>query len=67
MKKTTAPNKKKVSFNGTITIHILDDADEVRKSEWETFARDRFRFKKRICKAEKILADVLSKLHIKNI
>lgn len=51
-------SKKKVSFNDEPVIHLIPN-DEDRKGPWETLARDRFRFQRRIKEIEKILRPIL--------
>lgn len=60
-------NQKRVTFNLTPQVHILykwNTAYKIaRQTFWETFARDRFRFKKRIEETSIILSRVFDEGH----
>ena len=59
---------KKVRFNMDIEIHIIhDENNNFRKKYWEIFAVDRFRFKNRINRHEKIITPILNKEHREEI
>lgn len=51
-------NKKKVRFNSKISVYYVKYWE--RRGEWEEFARDRFRFKRRIDMLSSILSSMLN-------
>lgn len=59
--------KKQVRFNTKPTIHVLCTWDyayrTARRGEWETYARDLYRFKLRIHKVAYILNPILDREH----
>ena len=57
---------KKVHFNDDVQLIIFTDDKEsvnLRKGFWEIIARDRYRFRDRICQTEECLAAVLTTAH----
>jgi len=52
---------KCVRFIRITTVYVVDNYD--RTSPWETIARDRVRFKRRIEMTEKFLSHILTKSH----
>ena len=52
---------KRVRFSRITTVYVVDNYD--RTSPWETIARDRVRFKRRIEMTEKILSPILTQSH----
>lgn len=58
--------QNKVSFASGSTLvreHSLDDAEEVRKGQWEEMAVDRLRFERRIEETAAILKPILNCNH----
>lgn len=62
--------KKHVTFADDVTIHYMEDFIEessiARQPFWEIFARDRYRFQRRIFIMEEMLKYVLSLDHTCN-
>lgn len=49
--------RKQVRWNPTVKVYLLEPED--RKSEWMTFATDRYRFQTRIQQTAEILDPIL--------
>ena len=65
-------NVKRVSFDdlNLVEVHVFPDCEEnvlIRKTYWEIFARDRYRFKDRISLTEADLKDVFGWDHRQRI
>ncbi|ARF02779.1 SWPV1-205 [Shearwaterpox virus] len=54
-----------VKFNEKVTVYYVPYED--RKGPWEEFARDRYRFKKRINETGEIIERCLTESHRQNI
>ena len=52
-----------VRFPSKLTIHYLEDENEIRRGPWEDMARDRARFHHRIDSLRSILDKILSPEH----
>jgi hypothetical protein len=50
---------RRVRWNTVVTVYVLDDLEEDRRSQWITAAADRARFRHRIESASTVLEPVL--------
>ena len=52
---------RRVRWNTVVTVYVLDDLEEDRRSQWITAAADRVRFRHRIQSLSAVLEPVLTR------
>jgi len=56
-------DRRRVRFSNLVTVYVLDDGDEDRRSRWMRDALGRYRFRRRIQSLSRVLEPILSTEH----